>query len=174
MNTRDSFAAWWRETHPANEEQRIQAMRERISRETGVPAELLTGDTEDSCRAYADQLSAHIQQTRQLAAAKAELAQLKAETAARDVREMKERISRETGVPAELLAGDTEDSCRAYAAQLRAYAGPTYPSLSGGSVDPSTRGQDSRSARDKFSDWVAGQWSYNPFRRSGGGDTWHI
>lgn len=112
MNTRDSFAAWWRETHPANEEQRIQAMRERISRETGVPAEL--------------------------------------------------------------LAGDTEDSCRAYAAQLRAYTGPTYPSLSDGSVDPSTRGQDSRSARDKFSDWVAGQRSYNPFRRSGGGDTWHI
>jgi hypothetical protein len=56
MTARDSFAAWMQEAYPADDEQRIRAMRERISRETGVPAELLTGDTEASCQAYADQL----------------------------------------------------------------------------------------------------------------------
>lgn len=58
MKTRDLFSEWFRETFSDNEEERIQAMKDRISRETGVPADMLSGDTEDSCRASAAVLTA--------------------------------------------------------------------------------------------------------------------
>ncbi len=48
-------------------------------------------------------------------------AQLQSEKAHRD---MAAKVSKETGVPAELLIGDTEEAMRDYAGKLQAYRGP--------------------------------------------------
>ena len=166
MKTRDLFSEWFREAFSENEEERLQAMKERVSRETGIPADMLSGDTEDSCRAYAGRLSAFVQTGQQAAALTAELEALKAENAAREIRDIRERVSRETGIPADMLSGDTEDSCRAYAAQLTAYAKP-YPVVR----DAALYGDmipDGRSAGEKFAEWFGQVSSFDPFKGPGG------
>ena len=163
METRDLFAEWFRESFSENAEDRIQAMRERVSRETGIPVDMLAGDTEESCRAYAAQLRAFTRAGQEAAARAAELDALKAENAAREIREVRERVSRETGIPAEMLAGETEADCRAYAAQLRAYATP-YPAVKDGGELSSDSRPDDRSAREKFAEWAGETFQYNPFK----------
>ena len=87
----------------------------------------------------------------QLQAVRDELAGLKAANALRDLRE---KVSKELGVPASLLTGDNEDACKTQAEAIKAYADqkPGYPSVKdGGEVhhNPGTT-----SARDSFADWM--------------------
>ena len=86
-------------------------------------------------------------------AVKAELDALKAANALRDLRA---QVSKDTGVPAELLTGDTEEACKAQAEGIKAYskAQPPagYPAVPDGGEVHAT-GKDS--ARDKFADWMA-------------------
>lgn len=85
-------------------------------------------------------------------AVKAELDALKASNALRDLRA---QVSKDTGVPADLLTGDTEEACKAQAEAIKAYSQSQppagYPSMKdGGDVrvsSPSTN-------RDKFAEWV--------------------
>ena len=88
----------------------------------------------------------------QLAAVQQELADLKAANALRDLRYS---VSKETGVPVELLTGDTEDLCRSQAEAAKAYAKAQppagYPSVpDGGEVHVSTP----NTTRDKFAEWM--------------------
>ena len=81
------------------------------------------------------------------AALQAELESLKAANSVRDVRD---NISKETGVPASLLTASTEEDCKAQAEAIKAYAAPAYPEVKdGGEVKHTGTG----STREKFRDW---------------------
>ena len=106
----------------------------------------------------------------QLAAAQAEIEQLKAKPsgdaakvaeleselnglkAANALRDLRDRISKETGVPADLLTAETEDACKSQAAAINAYARPSsYPNVpDGGEAHP----DQSATAREKFKSWA--------------------
>ena len=85
----------------------------------------------------------------QLKAATDELNSLKAANALREIRE---KVSRETGVPSSLLTGETEDACKAQAEAIRDYAKPSgYPPVrDGGEVHPA----NATATRDQFADWL--------------------
>ena len=62
------------------------------------------------------------------------------------IRVMREKVSKETEVPVELLNGNSEEECRAQAEAIKAYAKPSYPNLrdggeAGGGAKPSTAQQ---------------------------------
>ena len=80
-----------------------------------------------------------------------ELAGLKLANTLRDLRE---KVSKETGVPASLLTAETEEACKAQAEAIKAFKDekPGYPQLKdAGEV----RTPGSSSARDKFADWMS-------------------
>lgn len=85
----------------------------------------------------------------QLKAANDELAKLKQANALRDLRE---QVSKETGVPSSLLTGETEEACKAQAAAILEYAKPAaYPQIrDGGEV----HGANAAATRDQFADWL--------------------
>ena len=86
----------------------------------------------------------------QLAAVQKELDDLKGANALRDLRE---KVSKETGVPAELLTKNTEEDCKAQAEAIKAYARPAgkYPPVpDGGEVRPA----GGAATRDKFAAWM--------------------
>lgn len=79
-------------------------------------------------------------------------AQVEAYTKADNLRSIREKVSKETGVPAGLLYGEDEDSCKAQAQAILDYAKPQ----TGGSAirdggDPQAK--PSGSTRDQFADW---------------------
>lgn len=82
------------------------------------------------------------------ASLEAELTSLKR---ANEVREMREKVAKEKGVPVDLLTGDTEEECAAFADKLNAYKKPgTYPNVKdGGEV----KGNSGKTTRDQFADW---------------------
>ena len=82
------------------------------------------------------------------AALQKELDELKAANTLRDLRA---RISKETGVPADLLTETTEEACKTQAEAIRAYAKPSgYPRVpDGGEAHPG----GSTATRDKFASW---------------------
>ena len=67
------------------------------------------------------------------------------------VREIRDRISGETGVPANLLTADTEEDCKAQAQAILSFAQPTgYPAVrDAGEVRHTKTG----STREQFADW---------------------
>ncbi len=86
----------------------------------------------------------------QAEAYKAELEGLKKAAAARDARD---KVSAETGVPASLLSGETEEACKAQADAILKWRGsqPNYPAVSdGGEVHTISGG----STRDQFAAWA--------------------
>lgn len=74
------------------------------------------------------------------------------------VREMREKVAKETGVPVNLLTGGTEEDCRAQAKAIAEYAKPSaYPKVrDGGEVQHTTGGAN----RDKFKDWFEANISH--------------
>lgn len=81
-----------------------------------------------------------------------ELTELKAATAIRD---MREKVSKETGVPASLLQGDTEESCKVQADNILAFAKPaSYPSVRDGGETPVKAKTDTRT---QFAEWFHNQ-----------------
>ena len=85
----------------------------------------------------------------QLAAVQQELDALKAANVLRDLRA---KVSKDTGVPAELLTAETEEACKQQAEAIKAYAKPGgYPKVpDGGEAHPS----GASATRDKFADWM--------------------
>ncbi len=78
-----------------------------------------------------------------------ELNQLKKDN---QVKEMKSAISKETGVPANLLYGEDEDTCRAQAEEILKFAKPnSYPKVKDAGE---TRTITSKKTRDMFKEWV--------------------
>ena len=71
------------------------------------------------------------------------------------IRSTKEKVSSETGVPANLLTGNDEDTCRAQAEAIKAYAGAhAYPTVKDGGE--ASKAQASSTA-DQFADWFKKQ-----------------
>lgn len=86
----------------------------------------------------------------ELQALKDELTSLKTANALRDLRE---KVSKESGVPASLLTADTEDACKAQAEAIKAYAQPTgYPAVRDGGEVHATGGKPA--TRDQFAEYV--------------------
>lgn len=78
--------------------------------------------------------------------------QLDTLTKANTLRELRSKVAAATGVPAELLSGDTEESCTAQAQAILKFAQPGYPSIrDGGEV----RNKPTGSTRQQFADWFA-------------------
>lgn len=77
-------------------------------------------------------------------------------TRAEEVRQMRERIAAETGVPASLLNESDEDACRQQAERIRDYATPkSYPAVNDGgeitnTIKPTTRQQFAEWAQQAF------------------------
>lgn len=71
------------------------------------------------------------------------------------IQTMRNEVSQTTGVPAELLTGETKEDCEAQAAAINAYAKPTgYPNVKdGGEPHKATQ---KKSNRDLFADWMNG------------------
>lgn len=79
----------------------------------------------------------------------AELTQLREANA---LREMREKVSKATGVPVNLLTGDTEEDCTAWAESLKEYAKPSvYPNVPNGG-DPGGAG-GARTTAEQFAEW---------------------
>lgn len=78
--------------------------------------------------------------------------QLDTLTRANTLRELRSKVAAATGMPAELLSGDTEESCTAQAQAILKFAQPGYPSVrDGGEV----RNKPTGSTRQQFADWFA-------------------
>lgn len=83
--------------------------------------------------------------------AEAELAAMKK---AQAVREMRDKVSQETGVPANLLTGETEEECKAIAEAIRAYASPAYPTVEDYGETNMTQLASGNSAKRQFAAWL--------------------
>jgi len=87
----------------------------------------------------------------ELQAVKDELAGLKL---ANSLREMREKVSKETGVPASLLTAETEEACKAQAENIKTFAAGTQPDGYPHVKDSGeARGTGSTATRDKFAEW---------------------
>lgn len=81
-------------------------------------------------------------------------AQVEAYTKADNLRSIREKVSKETGVPANLLSGEDEETCKAQAQAIQEYAKPgssKQPIRDGG--EP--RNKPSGTTRDQFADWFS-------------------
>ena len=70
-----------------------------------------------------------------------------------EVRTMRETVSKETGIPFNLLTGDTEEACKAQAEAIKAFAQPSgYPKVKdGGEVSTSHGGSTKQQFAEYFS-----------------------
>lgn len=90
---------------------------------------------------------------RQTEKANALQAQLDALNKANDIRQIREKVARETGVPTTLLLGETEEDCTAQAQAILEYKNDTkvtYPNVKdGGEV----QNIQHKTVEDQFADW---------------------
>lgn len=77
-------------------------------------------------------------------------AQLDALNSANTLREVRAKVSAATGVPADLLSGDTEEACTAQAQAILKFAKPGYPDVRDGGDPHHT---PTGSTRQQFADW---------------------
>lgn len=77
-------------------------------------------------------------------------AQLDQLNAANALREVRDRVAADTGVPAELLTCDTEEACRAQAEAVLRFKYPGYPAVKDGGEAHNTL---SGSPREQFAAW---------------------
>lgn len=73
---------------------------------------------------------------------------------ANEIRTLREQVANETGVPANLLSGEDEESCKAQAEAIKTYAskGNAYPQIrDGGEITKTIKG----SPRDDFRQFAA-------------------
>ena len=86
--------------------------------------------------------------TEKAAKLESELSALKKE---KEVRDIRETVAKETGIPVSLLTGNTADECKAQAAAIKAYANPTYPTVTDhGEPQNQPRG----TAQEQFTQWA--------------------
>ena len=72
---------------------------------------------------------------------------------AASIRELRDKVAKETGVPASLLTGDTEEDCKAQADAIKEFANPkAYPTVKdGGEIHNLTK----RTSKEAFADFVS-------------------
>lgn len=66
------------------------------------------------------------------------------------IREMRSKVSKETGIPENLLTGSTEEECKEQAEAIKAFAKPTYPTIRDGGEVAGTSGA---STAQQFAEW---------------------
>lgn len=128
---------------------------ERLSRERAKYADY------DQLKSKADQFTAQEEAAKtdlqkaldKAARLQSELDGLMKSNAARDARD---KVSAETGIPASLLTGETEEACKAQAEAILKWHGdkPKYPSTNDGGEKHTPSGG---STRDQFAEWAAAQ-----------------
>ena len=69
-----------------------------------------------------------------------------------EVRQTREKIATETGIPAHLLTGDTEEACKAQAEAIKAFATPNYPKVKDSGEVPKT---SSGNAKTDFAEYLS-------------------
>lgn len=70
---------------------------------------------------------------------------------ANEVRAMREKVSQETGVPVNLLTGETEEECKSLAEAIKSYATPGYPTVKDqGELQNTPKG----STAQQFANWL--------------------
>lgn len=70
-----------------------------------------------------------------------------------EVRVMRETVSKETGIPSNLLTGDTEEACKAQAEAIKAYAQPSsYPKVKDGGEISTNHAE---STKQQFADFMS-------------------
>lgn len=72
-----------------------------------------------------------------------------------DTRNIRDKVSAATGVPTNLLTGDTEEACKSQADAILQWQGtlPKYPDATGVGGDPAASGGGA--TRDQFAEWAA-------------------
>lgn len=86
--------------------------------------------------------------TEKAAKLESELSALKKE---KEVRELRETVAKETGIPVTLLTGNTADECKAQAEAIRAFANPTYPTVTDhGELQKQPQG----TTKEQFTRWA--------------------
>ena len=71
---------------------------------------------------------------------------------AESVRTLREKVSKETGVPASLLTGENEEDCKAQAEAIMKFANPdAYPAVKD---NGEVHGTGKSSTRDQFAKWI--------------------
>ena len=77
--------------------------------------------------------------------------QVEAFTKAENLRKLRQKVSTDTGVPADLLSGETEEDCTAQAKKILEFAKPgSYPTVKDGG-EPAKK--PTGSTRDQFAAW---------------------
>ena len=120
---------------------------DRLKREREKYADYI--DLKDKAGKYDEVFKAHGEATKEAESLKAKLAELQKKIETRDVRD---KVSAETGVPVQLLTGETEEECKKQAEIAMAFRGtaPKYPSVpDGGEVHRPGAG----TTREQFADW---------------------
>lgn len=86
--------------------------------------------------------------TEKAAKLETELSALKKE---REVRELRENVAKETGIPVNLLTGNTADECKAQAEAIKAFATPSYPTvMDHGELQRQPQGN----TKEQFAQWA--------------------
>lgn len=70
------------------------------------------------------------------------------------LRQMRETVANETGVPSKLLTGETKEACAAQAQAILEFAKPAYPNVKDGGETSVTATKTNRQA---FADWLNAQ-----------------
>ena len=68
-----------------------------------------------------------------------------------EVRNMRQKVANETGVPENLLTGDDEESCKAQAEAIKKFANPGYPKVKDGGEVSKVK----TSTRQQFAEWAS-------------------
>ena len=103
----------------------------------------------DEATASIAQMKVDADEFKRLQGLETELTELKA---ANSLREMREKVSKATGVPAHLLTGETEEDCTKWANSLKEYAKPSvYPNVPNGG-EPGGNGTAATTAQ-QFAEW---------------------
>lgn len=79
-------------------------------------------------------------------------AELNSKRKADEVRELRDKVSKETGIPANLLTGETEEECMEQAKGIKAFANPSYPSVKDAGEVHGTSKVDTRT---QFANWAS-------------------
>lgn len=74
-----------------------------------------------------------------------------------EVRELRDKVSTETGVPATLLSADTEDEMRAQAKAILDFRSPGYPSVFDAGEVTHTVGK--KTTKQQFAEWAESAFS---------------
>lgn len=81
--------------------------------------------------------------------------QLTASKKNEEIRSVRDKVAKETGVPVHLLTGETEEACTEQATKIKEFASASVPEVRDGG-EAGTRGNNTKT-RDQFADWFGKQ-----------------